>query len=125
MNAETLMLLAGAGAFALTVYWVRGRELSERYALGWLVAATLVLLCGLFPGALEWAAGAARLSYPAAVLFVALTAGYLFAFSVSVALTRVHRRGVRLVQAVALLEQRVRELEAAAGRTNGPGGAAR
>jgi len=116
------MLAGGAGAFALTVYWVRGRELGERHALGWLAVATLLLLCGMFPGVVELAAAAARLSYPAAVLFAAGTAGYLFAFSVSVALTRAHRRGVRLVQAVALLEQRVRELEAAAARPPHPRG---
>ena len=116
MNAERLMLLGGAFAFGLTVYWVRGRELGERHALAWLAVATLLLLCGLFPRTVEAAADAARLSYPAAVLFLSLGVIYVFAFSVSVALTRLNRRSVRLLQHVALLEGRLRELEAAGGR---------
>jgi hypothetical protein len=113
MNAETLMLAGGAAAFGLTLYWVRGRELSERHALAWIGVATLLLVCGLFPETLMAAADASRLSYPAAVLFVALGVVYVFAFGVSVALSRLQRRSVRLLQEIALLEQRVRELEAA------------
>jgi len=111
MNAETLMLLGGAAAFAVTLYWVRSRELSERHALAWVVVASLLFLCGLFPQSLTTLAEASHLSYPAAVLFIALGAVYLFAFSVSVAITRVHRRTIRLMQQLALLEERVRELE--------------
>ena len=36
INAEFLMLLGGVGAFVMTLYWVRVRELRERYAIGWL-----------------------------------------------------------------------------------------
>jgi hypothetical protein len=112
MNAELLMLLGGVAAFALTLYWVRRRDLGEGHAVGWVAVATLLLLCGVFPGVIEWAAEAVHLSYPAAVLFLALGVIYLFAFGVSVALTRLHRRCVRLLQCVALLECRIRELEA-------------
>src|SRR5262245_34605874 len=113
MNAELLMLLGGVTAFGLTVYWVRRRELGEGHAVGWVTVATLLLLCGVFPRAVQWAAEQVHLSYPAAVLFLALGVIYLFAFGVSVALTRLHRRCVRLLQCVALLEHRIRELEAA------------
>ena len=87
MNAELLMLLGGVTAFGVTVYWVRGRELSERHALGWLFVATLLLVCGLFPHLITTLAETLHLSYPAVVLFIALSVIYLFAFSVSVALT--------------------------------------
>jgi hypothetical protein len=52
-----------------------------------------------------------HLSYPAAVLFVALAVIYSFAFSVSVSLTRQYRRNTRLTQELAILEHRVRTLE--------------
>ena len=58
-------------------------------------------------------------SYPSAVLFISLGAIYVFAFSVSVSLTRLHRRNIRLMQEVALLEQRVRQLERAETSTVG------
>src|SRR5579885_2053173 len=111
LSAELLMLVGGVFAFALTVYWVRSRELREKYAVGWLAVATLLLLIGLFPGVLMHLAELAHLSYAAAVLFVALAAIYVFSFMVSVALSRAYRREVRLTQEIALLEERIRRLE--------------
>ena len=111
INAEFLMLLGGVGAFVMTLYWVRVRELRERYAIGWLAVATLMLLTGLFPEVLMKIAREARLSYPALVLFVALGLIYMNSFFVSVALTRHYRWNVRLTQQMALLEERLRRLE--------------
>ena len=116
MNAELLMLVGGVAAFLLTVYWVRGRDLREKYAVVWLLVAFLLLLCGLFPVAIESFADVAHLSYPAAVLFVALAVVYCFSFTVSVSLTRQYRRNVRLTQEVALLEHRLRQVEAQLGQ---------
>lgn len=113
MSAERLMLLGGIAAFLLTVYWVRSRQLRERYAIGWLLVATLLLLCGFFPALIMVGAEAAHLSYPSAVLFVALAAMYFFSFFVTVSLTRQHRRNMRLLQETALLKQRLQALEAA------------
>lgn len=111
ITAETLMLAAGCGGFLLTLLWVRRRQLSERHALGWMGVATLLLLCGVFPHLITAAAEACHLSYPSAVLFIALGLGYVFAFGVSVGYTKLSRRNTALLQHLALLEQRVRELE--------------
>ena len=122
INAEFLMLLGGVGAFAMTLYWVRVRELRERYAIGWLAVATLLLLTGLFPNVLKKIADEAHLSYPALVLFVALGLIYVNSFFVSVALTRQYRWNVRLTQQMALLEERLRRMEADGKKVrNGPG----
>ena len=115
INAEFLMLLGGVGAFLMTLYWVRVRELRERYAIAWLAVATLLLLTGLFPDVLKRIADWAHLSYPALVLFVALGLIYLNSFFVSVALTKHYRWNVRLTQQMALLEERLRRLEEARG----------
>ena len=115
INAEFLMLLGGVGAFVMTLYWVRVRELRERYAVAWLAVATLLLLTGLFPDVLKKIADWAHLSYPALVLFVALGLIYLNSFFVSVALTKHYRWNVRLTQQMALLEERMRRLEEAHG----------
>jgi hypothetical protein len=111
MTAETLMLAGGVTAFLLTVYWVRSRDLREKYALGWLAVASLLLLLGIFPELIMGFAERARLSYPAAVLFVALTLIYLFSFTVSVSLSHLYRRTIRLTQEVAILKQRLGRLE--------------
>ena len=111
MDAELLMLIGGTTAFLLTLYWVRSQDLLERYAVGWMAMAFLLFFCGLFPKVIESLASASHLSYPAAVLFVALTAMYVYSFSVSISLTRQYRHTVRLTQEVGILEQRLRELE--------------
>ena len=111
MSAELLMLVGGASAFLLTLYWVRSRDLREKYAVVWIAVALLVLLCGLFPKVIMIAADRAHLAYPTAVLFISLAAIYVFSFSVSVSLTRQYRRNVRLTQEIAILEQRLRVLE--------------
>ena len=111
MTAEKLMLLGGVSAFVLTVYWVRSRQLRERYAIGWLLVATLLLLCGVFPGLIMRVADVVHLSYPAAVLFISLAAMYFFSFFVTVSVTRQYRRNVRLLQEISLLNSRLRDVE--------------
>lgn len=111
MNAETLMMIGGIAAFLLTIYWVRSRDLRERYAIGWLGVALVLLACGLFPGLIMRLADAARLSYPSAVLFISLGAMYFFSFFVTVSLTRQHRRNVRLMQEVAILKHRLEQFQ--------------
>lgn len=113
MTAELLMLFGGAFAFGITLYWVRRRELREKYAVAWVALGALLLIVGLFPSVIMWFAEWAHLSYPAAVLFISLTLIYLFSFTVSVSLTHQYRRNVRLTQELAILEERVRQLEKA------------
>lgn len=111
LSAELLMAVGGAVAFMITLYWVRRRELREKYAVGWIALAFLLLLIGLFPSVLKTLADFSHLSYPAAVLFLALTLIYLYSFSVSVSLSSQYRRNIRLTQQLALLEERVRQVE--------------
>src|SRR5262245_15255431 len=119
MTAETLMMIGGLVSFLLTLYWVRTRELREKYALGWMAVAVLLLLCGLFPGVIMSFADASHLSYPAMVLFVALATDYVFSFGVSLSLSRQYRRNVRLTQEVAMLAERLRRLEASLATRDG------
>jgi hypothetical protein len=111
MNAPTLMLVGGVVAFLVTIHWVRNRDMRERYAIGWLFMAALLLLCGLFPGVIMRWANFAHLSYSSAVLFVSLTAIYCFSLFVSVALTHQYRRSVRLMQELAILSERLERMQ--------------
>lgn len=111
MTAELLMFLGGITAFGFTVFCVRVRRLRVKYALIWLTLASGLLLIGAFPGILMRLAEWANLSYPAAALFVSLAVIYLFCFAVSVSLSRLHERNLKLTQTVAFLEKRITELE--------------
>jgi hypothetical protein len=105
------MLIGGVLVFFLTIYWVRSRDLSEKHAIMWTFLAFILLICGLFPDLIMSFASRSHLSYPAAVLFVALGAIYVYFFSVSVSLTQHQRRNTRLTQELAILENRVERLE--------------
>src|SRR5262249_16394071 len=120
MNAELLMLIGGITSFLLTLHWVRSRGLREKYAVIWLAVAFLLLLCGVFPRLIMSWAESYHLSYPAAVLFLALAIIYPFSFSVSVSLTRQYRRNTRLTQELAILEHRVHVLETLLQANNRP-----
>jgi hypothetical protein len=111
ITAEFLMTLGGISAFILTIDWVRRRQLREKYAVTWIGVAFVLLIIGLFPELVKIFADGSHLSYPSAVLFIALAAIYLFAFSVSVSLSRQYRRNSRLMQEVAILEKRLRDVE--------------
>lgn len=116
LNAELLMLIGGIAAFAVTMLWVRGRDLREKYAVMWFCVALVLLLCGIFPGLIKTFAEFGGLAYPSAVLLISLGAIFLFSFSVSLSLTKQHRRNIRLTQELALMERRVRALEEALAR---------
>jgi hypothetical protein len=111
MNAELLMMIGGVSAFVLTINWVSRRELREKYAVVWIGVALVLLVVGIFPSLVMSLADSAHLSYATAVLFVALAAIYLFGFSVSVSISRQYRRNTRLMQEIAILEARLREVE--------------
>ena len=112
MNAERLMLVGGIASFVLTLHWVRNRDLREKYALGWMGLAALLLIVGLFPSLIMNFADTAHLSYASAVLFLSLGIIYMFSFLISVALTRQYRSQVRLTQDLAILQEKLARLEA-------------
>lgn len=119
MSAEGLMLAGGVAAFAITFWWVRSRQLREKYAVMWMVFASALLLMGAFPEVVMSLARATRMAYPSMVLFLALGVIYVFSMSVSLSLTKSRRTSVRLIQELAItryelerLQQRLQALEA-------------
>lgn len=111
LNAEALMLIGGLFAFIMTVRWVRGREMREKYAVMWLCVATVLLLCGMFPKTIMFFADSSKLAYPSAVLFISLAVIYFFALSVSLSLSRQHQNVTRLLQEIAILKYEVDRLK--------------
>ncbi len=92
---------------------IRGRRLKERYALLWLVTGVVLLVLSLWRGGLNTIAGWLGVSgYPPAILFAA---AILFVIIVllhySTVLSRLEDEKTVLAQDLALLRQRVDELE--------------
>jgi hypothetical protein len=111
LKVEYFMLLGGLAAFLITLYWLRKRELREKYALGWLGISLLLLILGLFPAILMKTAHLLHFSYAALASFITAGFFFLFAFSVSISLSRQHRKNIKLTQEIGLLENRIRGLE--------------
>jgi hypothetical protein len=111
MTARILILGVGLVASLTTVYWVRKRDLREKYAIGWLGVAGIMLVLGVFPELLTTLAYYARVAVPTLLLAMCLALLVPFTFSVSISLSRAHRRNMRLTQQLAILDQRVRQLE--------------
>ncbi len=111
MSAETLLFASGLVAFLITIYWVRRREMKEKYATFWLFFGAGIFVLGICPQIVYHFAVMFHLTNAAAVLFITLIILFFWAFSVSISLSRLHRRSIRLTQEIGLLEKQTRDLE--------------
>jgi hypothetical protein len=68
-------------------------------------------MAGLFPAIIMKTAERFHFSYAALVAFITAGGLFLFAFPVSISLSRQYRRNIRLTQEVSLLEKRINDLE--------------
>ncbi|NUU04766.1 DUF2304 domain-containing protein [Leifsonia sp. C5G2] len=112
--ASYLLGIAAALATLLVVFeMMRRRRLRERHAIWWLIAGTLALIVGVFPATLAWAAAVVGVAVPTnLVFFVSVAILFLVCIQSSSELTRLEAQTRLLAERSALLELRVRELEA-------------
>jgi hypothetical protein len=98
--------------FVVVIELVRQRRLMERYALLWLAAAVLLLVLAIWQGLLTTISAELGIHYPPSTLF-AVGFGFvvLLLLSVSMIVSRLAEQNKRLAQHVALLAERVDELE--------------
>jgi hypothetical protein len=111
-----LVAIIAAGAMLLIVLeLVRRRRLLERYALLWLLSATVLLGLAAWRDGLEVISHALGIFYPPNALFVvAFAFVLLLLLHFSSAVSRLADQTKVLAQRAALLEERLRRLEAAA-----------
>jgi len=105
-------------ALIMVVNFVRTRRLKEEFALLWLGAGILLVAIPVFVDVVDAISYMLGIEYPPALIFlVALLAilGILLQFSMTI--SRYSDQIKVLTQEVALLTQRVRELEAKVGGT--------
>ena len=96
----------------LVLELVRRRRLQERYAILWILTALVLLLLSIWRGALESMAGMVGIAYAPALLF-AITSFFvvIVLLHYSTVISRLSQQNTSLAQAVALLEERLREVE--------------
>ncbi|MBS1868523.1 MAG: DUF2304 domain-containing protein [Actinobacteria bacterium] len=119
---DRIQLVSTAAAVLLlfvVLEMVRRRRLLERYALLWLLAATVVLALAVWRGALVKLAHVVGIVEPPnALFFIALAFILLLLLHFSSALSRLSDQSKVLAQRVALLDTRLRALQAATDGTD-------
>ncbi|HJQ45116.1 MAG TPA: DUF2304 domain-containing protein [Amycolatopsis sp.] len=101
-------LLVLAGIFEL----LRRRQLSEKYAVLWLVVGVVILVLTIFPGLLTALAEATGVALPVNLLFfVAIIFLVCVALHLSWELSRVENETRRLAEDVAILRLELEELK--------------
>jgi hypothetical protein len=114
-----LVTIVGAAVLLLTVLeMVRRRQLTERYALLWLLSAGVLLALAIWSGALAKISHAVGVIYPPnALFFIAIGCILLLLLHFSAVVSRLSDQSETLAQRQALLEEQLRHQErATAGR---------
>jgi hypothetical protein len=110
---QVLAIIASGILLFVVLELVRRRRLMERYALLWLLSGIVLLILSTFRGLLEDAARVTGIEYPpSALFFIAFAFVLLLLLHFSVAVSRLADQSKVLAQRLALLEKRVRDVEA-------------
>lgn len=93
-----------------TIELIRRRKLQEQYALLWLLLALVMSSFSMFPRTLDRISALVHIAYAPSLLFLL---GLLFSLALilhlTIVISKLHRRVTRLVQELALLDERVKE----------------
>ncbi|RAV05440.1 DUF2304 domain-containing protein [Paenibacillus sp. YN15] len=112
MSVYQISAAAGFGFLLLTGELIRRRKIEERYALLWLLLGLAIALFSFAPGLLERLSRLLQVHYAPSLLFLlGLLFSLAFIMHLTIVMSRMHRRMVRLAQEVAILKE---ELEGAA-----------
>ena len=101
---------------------IRRTQLKEGYALLWILPSFLILLLACFPVILEKVYGYFGMTYASTMAAVAFAALMVAVFVICRTLSKNERNIARIAQRLALLEERLREAEASAGKKEPPRG---
>jgi hypothetical protein len=116
MSVTFFAALSSLVIFAVVIELIRTGRLRERYALLWLATAVVILVFGLWRDGLNELSDALGIAYPPNALFVlAMAFVLLLLLHYSTVISRLYDRTTTLTQRLAILEERIRELEGSGG----------
>jgi hypothetical protein len=123
VTTYVLGIVASLLVLGVAIELLRRRHLRERHAIWWIVAGTLALIVSVFPGTLAWAAQVVGVEVPSnLIFFVSIAILFLVCLQHASELTVLENKSRTLAEQVALLDLRVREIEAGARESDGAGG---
>lgn len=121
-RVEVVAVLGALGLLGLVVELVRRRRLGEGYSLLWLLTCMVLLVLSLWRDLLDILAGLVGIFYPPTVLFV-IGFGFvlLILLQFSVVVSRLSGENKELVQQLAIMDWRLRQLEEGSSRAGQTG----
>jgi len=116
-RTQWFVIALGFAILMFVLHMVRKKHLREEYSLLWLLSALVVVLCALFTRWVDKLSHVIGIYYPPAFLFlVAIVMMLVLQFHFSTVISSLRGQNKNLVQDLAILAHRVRELEAERGR---------
>jgi hypothetical protein len=112
MPVQLFAALASVLLLGVVIELIRARKLRERYALLWLATAGVILVFAAWRSGLHNLSDALGIAYPPNALFVlAMLFVLVLLLHFSTVISKLSDRSTTLTQRLALLEDRLRELE--------------
>jgi hypothetical protein len=112
MPVQLFAALASVVLLGIVIELIRSRKLRERYALLWLATAGVILFFAVWRSGLHNLSKALGVAYPPNALFVlAMLFVLVLLLHFSTVISKLSDRTTTLTQRLALLEERLRELE--------------
>jgi hypothetical protein len=112
MPVQLFAALASVVLLGIVIELIRSRKLRERYALLWLATAGVILFFAVWRSGLHSLSQALGIAYPPNALFVlSMLFVLVLLLHFSTVISKLSDRSTTLTQRLALLEERLRELE--------------
>lgn len=118
MTAYIFYLCFGLSiAFLITIFrLIRLRKLKEQYSFLWMALSLAMLVLSVFPSGLDWLAARLNVSYAPSLLYLLAVLGMLsILLHLTMAVSHLTERSIKLAQLSALQEERIRQLEESIG----------
>jgi hypothetical protein len=112
MPVQVFAALASLVLLGVVIELIRSRKLRERYALLWLATAGVILVFAAWRSGLHQLSDVLGIAYPPNALFVlAMLFVLVLLLHFSTVISKLSDRSTLLTQRLALMEERLRELE--------------
>ncbi len=112
LKLQILMLIAILVYFVLLWMLLRKRSLNLKYTLLWIFSGAVMLVFGVFPNLLSWISEKIDIATPTNALFaIMFFCIIIILMSLTAIVSKLNEKTKRLIQTIAMLEKRIRELE--------------
>ncbi len=112
IKLQITMLIAVGLYFLIVFGLLKKKTLNLKYTLLWLASGIIMLALAVFPQTLAWFAALVGIYEPTNALFAFMFfCVIIILMSITAIVSKLNEKSKRLIQSVALLEKRVRELE--------------